>query len=176
MIRHLAVIALAAMAGSAAMSAQTFKEWQDQHVNQINRLPMRTSHFAYPSTADALNGNPADASNYMTLNGMWRFNWVADADQRPTDFFRPGFNDAGWDSIPVPGNWELHGYGDPLYVNIGYAWRNDFPNNPPTVPVKKNHVGSYRKTVTIPDNWRGKEVIAHLGSVTSNVYLWVNGK
>lgn len=176
MIRHLAVIALAAMAGSAAMSAQTFKEWQDQHVNQINRLPMRTSHFAYPSTADALNGNPADASNYMTLNGMWRFNWVADADQRPTDFFRPGFNDAGWDSIPVPGNWEIHGYGDPLYVNIGYAWRNDFPNNPPTVPVKKNHVGSYRKTVTIPDNWRGKEVIAHLGSVTSNVYLWVNGK
>lgn len=176
MIRHFAAIAVAAMAGVATVGAQTFKEWQDQHINQVNRLPMRTSHFAYPSTADAMKGNPSEASNYMTLNGMWRFNWVDNANERPTDFYRIGFNDSGWDSIPVPGNWELYGYGDPLYVNIGYAWRNDYKNNPPIVPVEKNHVGSYRKTVNIPAEWSGKEVIAHLGSVTSNVYLWVNGK
>lgn len=172
----LAALALAALATAPAVQAQTFKEWQTQHVNSVNRLPMRTSHFAYPSTADALAGRPSEASNYMTLNGMWRFNWVENADQRPTDFFRPGFDDSAWDSIPVPGNWELHGYGDPLYVNIGYPWRNDFKSNPPQVPVRKNHVGSYRRTVEIPASWNGKEVIAHLGSVTSNVYLWVNGK
>lgn len=176
MSRHIAAIALATLLATAPAGAQTFREWQDQHVNQVNRLPMRTSHFTYPSTSLALEGNQKEAPNYMTLNGMWKFNWVSDADRRPTDFFSPGFNDAGWDSIPVPGNWELYGYGDPLYVNIGYAWRNDYKNNPPTVPVAKNHVGSYRRTVTIPDSWRGKEVIAHLGSVTSNVYLWVNGK
>lgn len=137
---------------------------------------MRSSHFVYPSTEDALKGTPEDASNYLTLNGMWKFNWVPDANLRPRDFFRPSFDTAGWDSIPVPGIWELNGYGDPLYVNIGYAWRNDFESNPPTVPTAKNHVGSYRRTVNIPADWRGKEVIAHLGSVTSNVYLWVNGK
>ena len=176
MIRQLAVIALAAAAGASAGNAQTFREWQDQHVNQVNRLPMRTSHFAYPSTEAALKGDMKEQPNYMTLNGMWRFNWVPNADQRPTDFYRAGYNDAAWDSIPVPGIWELNGYGDPLYVNIGYAWRNDFENRPPQVPVEKNHVGSYRRTINIPAEWKGKQVIAHLGSVTSNVYLWVNGK
>ncbi|MCM1029636.1 MAG: DUF4981 domain-containing protein [Alloprevotella sp.] len=172
----IALIAAIALGASPASQAQTFKEWQTQKVNSVNRLPMRSSHFPYSSTAAALRGIPEEESNYMTLNGNWKFHWVPNADQRPTDFFRPGFDDSAWDSIPVPGIWELNGYGDPLYVNIGYAWRNDFPSNPPTVPVEKNHVGSYRKTVTIPADWRGKQVIAHLGSITSNVYLWVNGK
>ncbi len=78
--------------------------------------------------------------------------------------------------MQVPGVWELNGYGDPLYVNIGYAWRNDYENNPPIVPTDKNHVGSYRRTFTIPADWAGKDIIAHFGSVTSNIYLWVNGK
>lgn len=148
---------------AAAASAQTFTEWHDQNVNQTNRLPM---HAAYvPST-----------SKTITLNGPWRFNWVADADQRPTDFFRPDFNDRSWTTMPVPGCWELNGYGDPQYVNIGYGWRNDFSSNPPEVPTAKNHVGSYRRTVRIPADWKGDKIIAHLGSCTSNVYLWVNGK
>lgn len=167
-------LALTALIAAPA-TGQTFKEWQNQKVNQVNRLPMRTSHFAFPDEKSA-QGKPEQASNYMTLNGMWKFNWVRNANERPTDFFRVGYNDAGWDSIPVPGIWELHGYGDPQYVNIGYCWRNDYQNNPPYVPEKNNHVGSYRKTVTIPADWKGKQVIAHLGSVTSNVYLWVNGK
>ncbi|MDE6826466.1 MAG: beta-galactosidase, partial [Paramuribaculum sp.] len=174
MNRLATAIALAAIACTPA-SAQTFKEWQTQKVNQVNRLPMRTTHFAYPS-AEAAEGTPEESPNYMTLNGMWKFNWVRNANERPTDFFKPGFNDKGWDSIPVPGVWELHGYGDPQYVNIGYGWREDFKNQPPIVPEKNNHVGSYRRTVTIPADWKGKQVIAHLGSVTSNVYLWVNGR
>lgn len=95
---------------------------------------------------------------------------------RPTDFYRTDFNDKGWDSMPVPGIWELNGYGAPLYKNVGYAWCNQFRNNPPFVPIQNNHVGSYRRTIDIPTTWKGKQIIAHFGSVTSNIYLWVNGK
>lgn len=87
-----------------------------------------------------------------------------------------GFNDRGWDDIQVPAVWELNGYGDPIYVNVGYPWRNSFKNNPPQVPTENNHVGSYRKIVRIPADWKGKDIIAHFGSVTSNIYLWVNGR
>lgn len=170
------LIGAAAILMPAYASAQTFNEWQTQKVNAVNRLPMHTSHFAYPTPEAAKAGTPETSPNYMTLNGNWKFNWVKDADQRPTDFFRTDFNDRGWDTMTVPGIWELNGYGDPLYVNIGYAWREDFKNNPPEVPVTNNHVGSYRRTVTIPDSWNGKQIIAHFGSVTSNLYLWVNGK
>lgn len=78
--------------------------------------------------------------------------------------------------MPVPGVWELNGYGDPLYVNVGYAWREQFKNNPPEVPTADNHVGSYRREILVPADWNGKEIIAHFGSVTSNLYLWVNGR
>ncbi len=155
-------------------SAQTLKEWQDPTINQVNRLPMHVTFFAYDN--DDVIGVQNVSNNYLSLNGNWKFNWVRNASDRPTDFFKPGFNDAGWDSIPVPGNWELYGYGDPMYVNIGYPWRNDFKTNPPQVPDKNNHVGSYRRKVDIPQNWDGKQVVLHLGSVTSNVYVWVNGK
>lgn len=93
-----------------------------------------------------------------------------------TDFFRTGFDDRGWDNIKVPAVWELNGYGDPIYVNVGYAWRNQYKNNPPYVPTANNHVGSYRKEIELPAGWRGKEIFAHFGSVTSNMYLWVNGR
>ena len=77
--------------------------------------------------------------------------------------------------MPVPGLWEVNGYGDPLYVNTGYAWREQFSNNPPEVPVEENHVGSYRREIEIPASWKGRQIIAHFGSVTSNLSLWVNG-
>lgn len=112
----------------------------------------------------------------MTLNGTWKFNWVKDADSRPTDFWKTGFNDKGWDDLQVPAVWELNGYGDPIYVNVGYAWRNQFQNNPPEVPTENNHVGSYRREIVVPASWKGKDIIAHFGSVTSNMYLWVNGR
>lgn len=112
----------------------------------------------------------------MTLNGTWKFNWVKDADSRPTDFWKTGFNDKGWDDLQVPAVWELNGYGDPIYVNVGYAWRNQFQNNPPEVPTENNHVGSYRREIVVPASWNGKDIIAHFGSVTSNMYLWVNGR
>ena len=110
------------------------------------------------------------------MNGPWKFFWVKNADARPTDFWKTDYNDKGWNNMPVPGVWELNGYGDPLYVNVGYAWREQFKNNPPEVPTVNNHVGSYRREIMVPADWNGKEIIAHFGSVTSNMYLWVNGK
>ena len=159
-----------------SMGAQSFQEWKDPKVNAVNRAPMHTNYFAYESDNAAQKGIKENSANFMTLNGTWKFNWVKDADSRPTDFWKIGFNDKGWNNIPVPGVWELHGYGDPIYVNIGYAWRNQFENNPPYVPNEENHVGSYRREITVPASWKGKDIIAHFGSVTSNMYLWVNGK
>lgn len=159
-----------------SMGAQSFQEWKDPKVNAVNRAPMHANYFAYESDNAAQKGIKENSANFMTLNGTWKFNWVKDADSRPTDFWKIGFNDKGWNNIPVPGVWELHGYGDPIYVNIGYAWRNQFENNPPYVPNEENHVGSYRREITVPASWKGKDIIAHFGSVTSNMYLWVNGK
>lgn len=151
-------------------------EWQDPTVNAVNRAPMHTNYFAYESAETAAKGIKTSSKNYMTLNGVWKFNWVRNADQRPTDFFRTDFNDKGWDNMKVPGIWELNGYGDPLYVNVGYPWRSQFKNDPPHFPNENNHVGTYRKEIVIPADWSGKEIFAHFGSVTSNIYLWVNGK
>lgn len=151
-------------------------EWQDPEINAVNRAPMRSNYFAYESAESAANGCKEQSTNFMTLNGVWKFNWVRNADQRPTDFYQTAFNDKGWDNMKVPGVWELNGYGDPIYVNMGYAWKNQFKNDPPRFPNENNHVGSYRKEIVIPADWNGKEIFAHFGSVTSNIYLWVNGK
>lgn len=162
MTRHITA-AMMAMTLSAVATAQTFTEWHDLEVNEVNRYPVHTE--VMPST-----------SKTVSLEGLWKFKWVENADERPTDFYTLKYDDSSWGTMPVPGMWELNGYGDPVYVNIGFAWRGHFYNNPPEVPIKDNHVGSYRRTITIPADWKGQQVIAHFGSVTSNIYLWVNGK
>ena len=168
-------IGLMAMLG-CTVQAQTFTEWQDPGVNAVNRAPMHTDYFAYESPDLARRGDRTQSKYYLSLNGMWKFNWVADADARPTGFWQADYNDRAWGQMPVPGVWELNGYGDPQYLNIGYPWREQYKNNPPQVPVEGNHVGTYRRTITVPASWSGKDIIAHFGSVTSNIYLWVNGR
>lgn len=170
------ILALALSVTCIAAHAQTFNEWRDSEVNSYGRLPMHTHYFAYESI-DASCGIPANSSNYMSLHGLWKFKWVENADQRPDDgFWKPGYDDSSWGIMPVPGMWELNGCGEPVYLNIGYAWREFYKSNPPYVPIKMNHVGTYRREFDIPAGWKGREVIAHFGSVTSNIYLWVNGK
>ncbi len=160
----------------ASASAQTFTEWQDLEENAVNRLPMHSDFFVYESEEAAAQGDRKASESYLSLNGIWKFNWVRNVSMRPTGFWRADYNDGGWDTIPVPGLWELHGYGDPVYVNWNYAWKGNFKNNPPYVPEVGNHVGSYRREIVIPAEWAGREIVAHFGSVTSNIYLWVNGK
>lgn len=173
MKKQILTVALTVLALSAGAQSN---EWLDPNINAVNRAPMHTNYFAYESLNAANSGVKENSSNYMTLNGTWKFNWVRHADARPTDFWKVNFDDSNWNNMEVPGLWELNGYGDPIYVNVGYAWRNQYKHNPPIVPTKDNHVGSYRKEIIIPASWSGKDIIAHFGSVTSNIYVWVNGK
>ena len=155
------LILAAALSGALAASAQTGREWQDPAVNEINRLPMHSTFAAGES---------------MPLDGVWKFHWVRNASERPSGIWQVDYDDASWGAMPVPGMWELNGYGDPVYVNIGYAWRGNFRNDPPYVPDAENHVGSYRRTFDIPASWGGKDIFLSIGSATSNVYVWVNGR
>ena len=165
---------------TVAIQQPTFTEWHDLQVNEINRLPLHTLHFAYdPNDFPGTGAEYLDkkrSMNYMSLDGTWKFNWVANADERPTDFYKTDLDDSKWKNIQMPGNWEMLGYGQPEYVNVGFGWRGHFDQQPPAVPTKDNHVGSYRRVINIPSNWDGKRVIAHFGSVTSNIYLYVNGQ
>ena len=165
---------------TVAIQQPTFTEWHDLQVNEINRLPLHTMHFAYdPNDFPGTGAEYLDkkkSMNYLSLEGTWKFNWVANADERPTDFYKTDLDDSKWNNIQMPGNWEMLGYGQPEYVNVGFGWRGHFDQQPPAVPTKDNHVGSYRREINIPANWDGKRVIAHFGSVTSNIYLYVNGQ
>lgn len=179
----LAMMAMGArktMPQAAVKLQPTYTEWHDLQVNEINRLPLHTQFFSF--NADEIGGNGYSAfdktksRNFISLDGQWKFKWVENADQRPADFYRKDLDDSAWKTMTLPGNWEMNGFGDPEYVNVGFAWRGHFNEQPPAVPVKDNHVGSYRRVITIPDDWDGKQVIAHFGSVTSNIYLYVNGQ
>ncbi len=150
--------------------------WMNLQVNEINRLPVHTSFFAYDDMVSALSHVYSNSGRYLSLDGDWKFHWVANLNERPTDFYRTDLDDSAWAIMPVPGMWELNGYGDPVYVNIGFPWRDNWKNDPPHVPVQDNHVGTYRRHITLPADWKGKQVIAHFGSVTSNISLWVNGQ
>lgn len=170
------VSASAAEEKAAEKLVPTFTEWHDLQVNEVNRLKLHTNYFAYENEALALAGQMDKSANFISLHGAWKFNWVKDADKRPVDFYKTDLDDSAWKTMNIPANWEMNGYGVPEYVNTGFAWRGHFDQKPPAVPVKDNNVGSYRRIVNIPDSWDGKQVIAHFGSVTSNIYLYVNGQ
>lgn len=156
--------------------SQSFTEWRDTEVNEVSRAPMHTNYFAYQNEESALERCKESSRNFLSLNGVWKFLWVEDADKRPVDFYRTDYDDKSWNDMKVPGMWALNGYGDPLYVNYGYPWRNQFTDAPPSIPIEGNQVGSYRREIVVPADWKEKEVFAHFGSVSSNIYLWVNGQ
>jgi len=156
-------------------NAQSFKEWQDPEINAVNRLPMHTSFHGYESV-EASKHAPELSANYLSINGDWKFSWQRDAVNYQSDFYKTTYNDQDWKTIPVPGCWELYGYGDPQYTNISYAWARQHKNTPPIVPTDNNHVGYYRHEIEVPADWKGEQVILHIGSASSCMYLWVNGK
>ena len=157
-----ALCGIITISANQAQAAQTDPDWQNASVVERNRLPMRATFH----TDDPL----------MSLHGLWKFKWYETPGGRSTTFFQPQTDDSDWGEMPVPGIWEVNGYGDPLYVNIGYCWKGQFENNPPYVPVEKNHVGQYRNSFTVPADWNGKQIILHIGSATSNIRVWINGK
>ena len=142
-------IALTGLITSTTLNAGISPE-KDPNVNQINRCAPRASYFAFENKEKAITGNKINSNRFISIDGKWKFNWVKDADNRPLDFFKENYEDKHWSEINVPGNWELNGYGDPVYVNTGYAWRTQFDSKPPFIEHKNNHVGSYRRTINIP--------------------------
>ena len=162
------IVSLTILCLCLGLSAQTFTEWQDPAVFEVNKL--------YPRANIPDNNRSSNFINYIDwgLSPLWKFHYAPNADERPTDFFRTDYDDSGWGTIPVPGNWELNGYGVPVYVNT----TNDFDNSQlPKVPVKGNAVGSYRRWVYIADDYdEPLQVILNVGGAKSCFYLWVNGQ
>lgn len=167
---------LCALLAYSAAQAQS-ERWLDPQIFEVNRAPMRSSFIVYPTVDEVRYENDFSSSpQYRTLGGAWSFHWAETIAQQPEGFHRPDFDSSSWGTIPVPGLWELNGYGDPIYTNVPYPWHNFFADNPPYVPVERNHVGSYRREIEIPAEWQGRDIFIHIGSATSNLTLWVNGR
>jgi beta-galactosidase len=147
-------------------------EWENPKINAVNTEPARATYMGYPAEELALTGDYSKSPWYKLLNGNWKFNWVAQPEKRPVDFYKPEFNVKNWKEIPVPSDWQMHGYDYAHYVNSGYP----FPKNQPFISHDYNPVGSYRTDFVIPDNWKNMNVFIHFGGVNSAMYLWINGK
>ncbi len=147
-------------------------DWEDPNMIGRNKEAPHATLMPFPDATSALQGDRTASPWFKSLNGPWKFHWSPNPAERPTDFYRPDFDVTTWDEIPVPSNWQLHGYGYPIYTNIRYAWGDP---DPPYVPHDFNPVGSYRREFTVPDDWDGRQVLLHFAGVDSAFYLWVNG-
>ncbi len=173
------VLALLVLLGSSRAAPP---DWENEQVIGRNKEPGRATSFPYPDRRSAFRSRPQQSPWFLSLCGNWKFHWSPDPDTRPAEFFKPGFDVSGWDDLPVPGNWQVHGYGVPLYSNITYPFRKDPPRvtgEPPrqyTSHKQRNPVGSYRRTFTVPGHWRGRQVFLQFDGVDSAFYVWINGQ
>ena len=167
-----AIMAMATM----GVSAQQAPEWKNPQVNQMNREARKAHFFAYETQELAAKAQKQQSARFLSMEGLWRFNFVKDHNLAPKDFFALKYDDSKWVDFPVPGLFEINGYGDKIYKNIGYAWGTTFDSNPPFIGETNNYTGSYRRTFVMPDSWKGQQVFFHVGSATSNLKIWVNGK
>ena len=154
----------------SGLFAQTL-EWEDPEIFAENREYPTASFMRFQNLDQAAINDYKLSPYYKSLNGSWKFNWVRKPMDRPIDFYKPNFDTDAWDEIEVPGNWEVLGYGIPIYTNVIYP----FPKNPPFIPHDYNPVGSYVKTFTLPETWSQKQIFLHFGAVRSAMYIWVNG-
>ena len=163
----------------AVLSAEAQKDkpwWLDPEVNEVNTMAPRAAFFAYETENLAKADQKARSERYLSLEGKWKFNFSKDHDKAPRDFYSLKYDDSHWSDFPVPGILESKGYGDAIYSNNGYPWRTQFRPEPPFVEERNNYTGSYRKMVTVPADWKGERIYLHVGSATSNLMVWVNGK
>ncbi|MBO7112982.1 MAG: DUF4981 domain-containing protein, partial [Bacteroidaceae bacterium] len=173
-MRRLSVLAAMQMVLIAVCAQQPV--WLDPKVNSENEKPDVADYFAYESPESAQKGQKDQSSRFMSIEGNWKFNFVKNAYDKPQGFYTIGYDDSKWVDFPVPGLFEMNGYGDKIYTNVTYPWNNEYPINPPIVGERDNYVGSYRQSFNIPAEWKGERVYIHVGSATSNLWVWVNGK
>ena len=170
------LLSIACLVALQSFAADKTPVWKDPTVNQVNREQRHATFFAFESEDLAKQGDKTKSSRYLSMEGMWKFNFVKNHQDAPKDFFGLKYDDSKWVDFPVPGLFEINGYGDRIYKNIGYAWSTTFKSNPPYIGETNNYTGSYRRTFELPADWKGQEVFYHVGSATSNLSLWVNGK
>ena len=174
MLKHF-FLALALLTTAQGFAA-TEPEWKNPAVNQINREARRADFFAFENAGLAKTNDKTKSGRYLSMEGKWRFNFVKDHNLAPANFFSLKFDDSKWVDFPVPGLFEIEGYGDKTYKNVGYSWGTTFNSNPPFIGETNNYTGSYRREFNLPSDWNGQEVYFHVGSATSNLKGWVNGK
>jgi len=155
------------------MGTVQLNDWENPQVVGRNKEPAHTTAIPFADVPSALRGERSDSPYFMLLNGDWRFHWSPNPGTAPEDFYREDFDDSSWDTIAVPGNWQVQGYGVPRYLSADYAF--DITHLP-RVQEDTNEVGSYRTTFTIPEEWRGRQVFIHFDGVDSAFYLWINGQ
>jgi len=162
------------------------KDWENEQVFEKNKMKARVPSYSYLNADDALDGN-REKARIKSLNGIWKFKYVGKTEDRPTDFMATGFRGNNWNDIEVPSNWELKGYGQPIYTNIIYPftpnildttltfdWKGPQPPIPPKI-YRDNPVGSYFREFTVPEDWVDMSIILHFGGVSSAFYVWING-
>lgn len=170
-----------------ALKTTSHNDWENERIYAINKEEGRATFIPF-ANSEEMKADPAytrpwertRSSRYLLLNGNWKFNWVKQPSERPVDFYKTSYDVSGWKEIPVPSNWEMHGYGTPIYTNITYPIRN----NPPfiqgqrgyAVEKEPNAVGSYRREFALPADWKDKEVFIHFDGIYSAAYVWINGK
>ena len=162
-MKRISLLIAALLIAVSALSKEKMEPWQDPNIFEENRMPMSATFVT-------------DQQQTLSLDGIWKFNFNETIEGRTRGFEAPSYDDSDWDTIPVPGMWELNGFGDPLYLNIGYPWRGHYANNPPYPALEHNYVGQYRRTFQIDKSWLGRQICLNIGSATSNVRVWVNGR
>jgi len=150
------------------------QDWENPGIISINKIDAHSTLIPYHKVDLAIDGEIENSCYYKSLAGNWKFNWSENPEKRPKDFYKMNYDDSNWDIIPVPSNWELLGYGVPIYVNQPYAWT--YNPKPPFVPHDDNPVGSYKTIFTIPKDWKNREILLHFGAVKSAMYVWINGQ
>ncbi len=174
MKNYLLVFIVIMISSLQSITAQETNDWENPKMFGLNKEAPHADFIPYANVEQAIINNKTNSPFYKSLNGLWKFNWVKEPSQRPVDFYKIDYNVSKWSDIPVPSNWELHGYGIPIYVNIPYEFT--YEPDPPDIPDGYNPVGSYRRNFTIPDTWKNQEVFIHFGAVKSAMYLWINGQ
>lgn len=148
-------------------------DWENPKIFGINKLAPQANFFSFERRALALAEDKSASKYYQSLDGNWSFYWVEDERKKLTDFYKEDYDVSNWGTMPVPGNWEVNGFGIPIYVNQAYAFQS---KNAPQIPTGKNEIGTYRHTFDLEETWLDRSVIIHFGAVNSAFYLWVNGQ
>ena len=176
MKRQLLVLFVATISQLTCFAQNQKEAWLNPNITRVNTEAPRSSFFAFENADKAAKADKNKSDRYLSLEGQWRFHFAQNHNEAPADFYTLNFDDSKWVNFPVPGLFEFNGYGDKIYKNVGYSWDTQFDSNPPYVEERNNYTGSYRKQVSIPASWKGQDIYIHVGSATSNLELWVNGK